>query len=72
MVGYTLLLSVRANGLPRLTLILAYTKYAFFEWALILFDVGFDAVTALDFSGFKIIVRDLKGVSRGYVPWLPK
>jgi hypothetical protein len=50
----------------------AYTKYAFFEWSLILFDVGFDAVTALDFSGFEIVVRDVKGVSRGYVPWLPK
>lgn len=53
-------------------MLLAYTRYAFFEWALVLFDVGFDAVTALDFSGFEIIVRDLKGVSRGYVPWLPK
>lgn len=51
---------------------LAYTKYAFFEWALILFDVGFDAVTALDFSSLEIVVRDVKGVSRGYVPWLPK
>ncbi|OAX84807.1 hypothetical protein ACJ72_00830 [Emergomyces africanus] len=43
----------------------AYTKYAFFEWALVLFDVAFDAVTALDFGGFEIVVRDLKGVSRG-------
>lgn len=50
----------------------AYTKYAFFEWSLILFDVGFDAVTALDFEGFEFIVRDIKGVSRGYVQWLPK
>ncbi|GFF50075.1 protein cwh43 [Aspergillus udagawae] len=43
----------------------AYTKYAFFEWSLILFDVGFDAVTALDFEAFEIVVRDVKGVSRG-------
>lgn len=50
----------------------AYTKYAFFEWSLILFDVGFDAVTALDFDAFELVVRDVKGVSRGYVQWLPK
>lgn len=50
----------------------AYTKYAFFEWSLILFDVGFDAITALDFESFELVVRDVKGVSRGYVPWLPK
>ncbi|KAI1837944.1 hypothetical protein DTO006G1_3931 [Penicillium roqueforti] len=43
----------------------AYTKYAFFEWSLILFDVGFDAVTALDFECFELVVRDVKGVSRG-------
>ncbi|OJD18543.1 hypothetical protein AJ78_01459 [Emergomyces pasteurianus Ep9510] len=43
----------------------AYTKYAFFEWALVLFDVAFDAVTALDFGAFEIVVRDVKGVSRG-------
>ncbi len=51
---------------------IAYTIYAFFEWALILFDVGFDAVTALDFEGFELVVRDIKGSSRGYVYWLPK
>lgn len=51
---------------------LAYTIYAFFEWALVLFDVGFDAVTALDFAGFELIVKDVKGASRGYVQWLPK
>ncbi|KAL8721336.1 MAG: hypothetical protein Q9225_001948 [Loekoesia sp. 1 TL-2023] len=43
----------------------AYTIYAFFEWALILFDVGFDAVTALDFEAFELVVRDIKGTSRG-------
>lgn len=51
---------------------LAYTRYAFFEWSLVLFDVGFDAVTALDFDSFELVVRDVNGVSRGYVQWLPK
>jgi hypothetical protein len=50
----------------------AYTTYAFFEWALILFDVAFDAVTALDFETFELVVRDVKGSSKGYVQWLPK
>ena len=50
----------------------AYTTYAFFEWALILLDVGFDAVTALDFQNFEVVVRDVQGSSRGYVYWLPK
>ncbi|KAI9682720.1 MAG: hypothetical protein M1829_006707 [Trizodia sp. TS-e1964] len=43
----------------------AYTTYAFFEWALIIFDIGFDAVTALDFDGFELIVRDVKGSRKG-------
>ncbi|GJN71482.1 Cwh43p [Purpureocillium lilacinum] len=43
----------------------AYTTYAFFEWALIILDVGFDAVTALDFSTFEVLVRDVKGTSKG-------
>ncbi|CZS97954.1 related to CWH43-putative sensor/transporter protein [Rhynchosporium agropyri] len=43
----------------------AYTNYAFFEWSLILFDVAFDAVTALDFDTFELVVRDVKGSSRG-------
>ena len=50
----------------------AYTTYAFFEWALILLDVGFDAVTALDFQDFEVVVREVQGSSRGYVYWLPK
>lgn len=50
---------------------IAYTIYAFFEWSLILFDVGFDAVTALDFEGFELRILDVKGVSKGYVEWLP-
>ena len=48
----------------------AYTTYAFFEWSLVLFDVGFDAVTALDFAGLEFRIVDVKGVSKGYV-WLP-
>ncbi|KAH7028872.1 Frag1/DRAM/Sfk1 family-domain-containing protein [Microdochium trichocladiopsis] len=43
----------------------AYTTYAFFEWSLILFDVGFDAVTALDFSNLQITISDNKGVNQG-------
>jgi hypothetical protein len=50
----------------------AYTIYALFEWVLVLFDVGFDAVTALDFASFEVIIKDVKGLSRGYVHWLPK
>jgi hypothetical protein len=50
----------------------AYTIYAFFEWALVLFDVAFDAVTALDFETFELVVKDVKGLSKGYVHWLPK
>ncbi|KAG2176266.1 hypothetical protein INT43_005500 [Umbelopsis isabellina] len=37
----------------------AYTKYAFFEWSLIIYDVAFDAVSALDFQKFELTVRDL-------------
>lgn len=43
----------------------AYTIYAFFEWALVLLDVAFDAVTALDFNTFEVVVRDVKGTSQG-------
>ena len=50
----------------------AYTIYSFFEWSLVLLDVGFDAVTAMDFSSFELVVKDVKGLSRGYVQWLPK
>lgn len=51
---------------------LAYTKYAFFEWSLILFDVAFDAVTAMDFDAFEVNIKDVKGTSKGYVQWLPR
>lgn len=50
----------------------AYTIYAFFEWALVLLDVAFDAVTALDFETFELVVRDVNGLSRGYVTMLPR
>jgi hypothetical protein len=53
-------------------IVTAYTIYAFFEWSLILFDVGFDAVTALDFQTFELVIRDVGGTSKGYVQWLPK
>ncbi|KAH8819665.1 calcofluor white hypersensitive protein-like protein [Xylogone sp. PMI_703] len=43
----------------------AYTTYAFFEWSLILFDVAFDAVTVLDFDTFELVIRDVKGTSKG-------
>ncbi len=62
------LLLFSANASPRA----AYTTYAFFEWSLVLFDVAFDAVTALDFDTFEIMVKDVKGISKGYVQWLPK
>ena len=50
----------------------AYTMYAFFEWTLVLLDVGFDACTAIDFDGLELVVRDVQGTGRGYVYWLPK
>ncbi|KAI5282219.1 hypothetical protein KEM54_002901 [Ascosphaera aggregata] len=43
----------------------AYTTYAFFEWFLVLFDVAFDSVTAIDFAGFEIVVKDVQGVTKG-------
>ncbi|KAI0427168.1 Frag1/DRAM/Sfk1 family protein [Xylaria sp. FL1042] len=43
----------------------AYTTYSFFEWSLILYDVAFDAVTALDFDTLEIIVKDVNGLSKG-------
>jgi hypothetical protein len=49
----------------------AYTIYAFFEWSLVLLDVAFDAVTMIEFANFEIVVKDVRGVSRGYVPRLP-
>lgn len=43
----------------------AYTIYAFLEWSLIILDVAFDAVTALDFSTFEVLVKDVKGSTKG-------
>jgi hypothetical protein len=34
---------------------------------LIFLDVAFDAVTALDFGTFEVVIRDVKGASKGYV-----
>jgi hypothetical protein len=49
----------------------AYTIYSFFEWALVLLDVAFDAVTISEFQDFEIVVKDNRGISRGYVSRLP-
>ncbi|KAK6442875.1 Protein cwh43 [Oleoguttula sp. CCFEE 5521] len=46
----------------------AYTTYAMCEWLVVLLDVAFDAVTAVDFSGVEIVVTDVKGFSRGENP----
>lgn len=51
---------------------LAYTIYAFFEWSLVLLDVAFDAVTMIEFQHFEIVIKDVRGLSRVYVPRLPK
>lgn len=44
----------------------AYTIYAFLEWSLVLYDVAFDAVAALDFQTFRLQVVDIKGDRLGY------
>lgn len=41
----------------------AYTSYAFFEWALVLFDVAYDSATVYDFAALEIRVLDVKGVT---------
>ncbi|KIW02846.1 uncharacterized protein PV09_05902 [Verruconis gallopava] len=43
----------------------AYTIYAFFEWSLVLLDVAFDACTVFDFESFDIVIKDVKGITRG-------
>lgn len=50
----------------------AYSIFSLFEWSLILYDVAFDAVTALDFDTFEITVKDVNGLSKGYVHRLPR
>ncbi|OAD07684.1 hypothetical protein MUCCIDRAFT_186110 [Mucor lusitanicus CBS 277.49] len=41
----------------------AYTTYAFFEWSLILYDVAYDAVTAIEFQNFELSIVDKTGNS---------
>lgn len=41
----------------------AYTIYAFFEWALVLFDVAYDAATVYDFAALEIRIVDTQGVT---------
>lgn len=65
-------MTISTPGDTLLTHLSAYTIYAFFEWALVLLDVAFDAVTALDFATFELVVRDVNGLSRGYVTMLPR
>ncbi|KAI8339921.1 fgf receptor activating protein [Chlamydoabsidia padenii] len=36
----------------------AYSIYAFFEWSLILYDVGFDAVSLMDFECLDVVIVD--------------
>ena len=43
--------------------LLAYTTYAFFEWSLILYDVAYDAVTAIEFQNFEFSIVDKSGAS---------
>jgi hypothetical protein len=51
---------------------IAYSIYAIFEWNAVLVDVAFDAVSYLDFQGLAIVIKDVQGVTNGYVRWLPK
>lgn len=40
----------------------AYTRYSFFEWALIVFDVLYDSVAELDFKEANLqVCLDLSG-----------
>lgn len=52
----------------------AYSIYAFFEWALIILDVSFDAITVLDFDALEIRVVDVKGVTAAdqYERYMPQ
>ncbi|ANB13481.1 Cwh43p [Sugiyamaella lignohabitans] len=42
----------------------AYTIYAFFEWSLIVFDLAFDSISAVDFGSLEIQIVDTKGITR--------
>lgn len=57
--------------MSKLLTLSAYTIYSFFEWSLVLLDVAFDAVTMIEFKDFEIVVKDNRGISRGYVSRLP-
>jgi hypothetical protein len=65
-------MSLEVSMTTETNLSIAYTIYAFFEWALVLLDVAFDAVTISEFQDFEIVVKDNRGISRGYVSRLPK
>ncbi|KAL1924932.1 uncharacterized protein VTP21DRAFT_4586 [Calcarisporiella thermophila] len=39
----------------------AYTYYAMFEWSLIIYDIAFDAMTALEMEGVDMEVVDMSG-----------
>ncbi|KAI8065631.1 fgf receptor activating protein [Gongronella butleri] len=41
----------------------AYSMYAIFEWSLIVYDIGFDAVTMLDFQLLEIVVSDMMNLT---------
>ncbi|KAI8081582.1 Frag1/DRAM/Sfk1 [Halteromyces radiatus] len=36
----------------------AYSMYAIFEWSLILYDVGFDAISMMDFQSLDLVIID--------------
>lgn len=42
---------------------LAYTRYSFFEWSLILLDVLFDSITELDFKASNLQVNISRHIS---------
>lgn len=41
----------------------AYTIYAFFEWALIIFDIAYDAAAVYDFKALELRIVDVKGIT---------
>src|SRR6266571_6026876 len=49
---------------------LAYTRYAFFEWSLIVFDILYDSVAIIDFgnSGIEASTVHQRHLSRGFSP----
>jgi len=60
-----LLFPAKQNGITKTSKpTLAYTMYAFFEWAIVVFDVGFDATSIIDFSNFSIQLVDTTGCEK--------